>query len=110
MSAAYSLTGPHRRPAGKFILSAKSRDGFKTRAAYLADNLASSYSHQAGGYVLSPTAARDFEILYAAGFTGAMRFSSDPPRFDHDGRRVYKVSRREALKLSAEWAAQESAA
>lgn len=58
MSAAYSLTGPHRRPAGKFILSAKSRDGFKTRAHYLADNMASSYSHKAGGYVMSPAGRR----------------------------------------------------
>lgn len=46
----YTLTGPCTRPAGKFILRPHRRgDGFKGRADYLADNLATE-PHRGAGF------------------------------------------------------------
>lgn len=107
MADAYHLHGPCRRPAGKFVLAPRdSLEGFKGRASYLAENLGGRWSHQAGGYVLSPTAAHDFKTLFAAGFTGCLRlFRDSPAGFQHDAHGLRKFTRREAMRLATQEAA-----
>lgn len=45
-----------------------SPDGFKTRAARLAESYARHYTHREGGYILSKSAAVKFEADYKVGF------------------------------------------
>jgi hypothetical protein len=53
------------------ITPAKGVTGFKTRADHLAEALNGRWSHRAGGYVVSPTKAKKFAVLYASGYSGS---------------------------------------
>lgn len=80
MSADYTLRGPLRRPAGKFVgASVGNTTGMKTRADRLFCALGGRWSKQAGGYVLSAVAAEKFETLYAAGCSASIRMFVDAP-------------------------------
>lgn len=101
MSEAYVISGPCRRPAGKMVLRPQDdRDGYKGRSSYLAECLGGRWSHQAGGYVMSPAAAAKFEKLYRAGFDGQVRFSRQPARFQHYDRNLRDLTAAEALRLA----------
>jgi hypothetical protein len=103
MGAPYLITGPHRRPAGKMVMNPRdSRDGFKGRASYLAEALGGRWSHQAGGYVMSPAAAAKLEALYRAGFTAHFRWRGEPARFCHDGRGLRWLTAAEAVRQARE--------
>lgn len=59
---------PARYSKGKVVVRCPSRDGFKTRAARLAEGLRGRWTHRAGGYVMTPAKAARFERLYAEGW------------------------------------------
>jgi hypothetical protein len=105
----YTLRGPCRRPAGKYVLRPlDGRDGMKGRASFLADNLGGRWSGQAGGYVLSAAAAEKFKLLYAAGFTGGLRlYATTKASFDHEGKRLCGLTDAAAVRLARDYLAEE---
>jgi len=64
---AYSIA-PYRYARNSIRVVCPSRDGWKTRAARLAEGLRGRWSHRAGGYIMTPTKAAKFERLYADGW------------------------------------------
>ena len=58
---------PARYAKGQMAARCPSNDGFKTRAARLAEHLRGRYSNREGAYILSPAKARKLQELYAAG-------------------------------------------
>jgi hypothetical protein len=69
------------RTADQRIIRCPSPDGYKTRAARLAEALKGRWTHRAGGYVVSPTKAAKFERLYAEGWDGCyMTATLVPPK------------------------------
>lgn len=74
-----------RYAKGKKIVRCPSNDGWKTRAARLAEQLCSHYTGREHGYVMSPTRARKFIELYAAGWDAcSIRKELQPPRDTHE--------------------------
>lgn len=64
---------PARYAKGMVKIEAPSTDGRKTRAARLADSLARGrYTGREKAYILSPSAARRFEKLYAEGWDASV--------------------------------------
>lgn len=58
-----------RYAKGKKAVRCPSTDGYKTRAARLAERLANGrYTNREHAYIMSPTAALRFEKLYAEGW------------------------------------------
>lgn len=65
---AYTISNA-RYSKGKRAAYCPSPDGYKTRAARLAERLANyRYTGRENAYILSPTAADRFERLYAEGW------------------------------------------
>lgn len=59
---------PARYAKGKMAVTCPSTTGWKTRAACLAERLASHYTGRERAYILSRAAAARFEKLYAEGW------------------------------------------
>lgn len=59
---------PYGYALNSVSIACPSPDGWKTRAARLAEGLRGRWSHRAGGYIMSPTKAAKFERLYADGW------------------------------------------
>lgn len=59
---------PARYAKGMMAVSCPSPDGFKTRAARLAEYLKGRYTHRERAYILSPTKARKLLDLFQAGY------------------------------------------
>jgi hypothetical protein len=57
----------YRYAKGKVVLIAKSDDGWKTRAARLAEAFGGRWVHRAGGYVMSPNRAQRAVDAWHAG-------------------------------------------
>jgi len=66
MLEAYTIT-PARYAKGKMVIHAPSTDGYKTRAARLAEYVGGRYVGRSNGYVVSSSAAKRFEALFAEG-------------------------------------------
>lgn len=61
------VIGPYRYAKGCVVVRCPSGDGFKTRAARLAEHLRGCWVHRAGGYVMPTTKAAKLLELFAAG-------------------------------------------
>lgn len=77
----YTITDA-RYAKGKKAVRCPSPDGYKTRAAYLAERLANGrYTNREHAYIMSPAAALRFEKLYTEGwdasFSGTLVPSKD---------------------------------
>jgi hypothetical protein len=65
--ADYSMS-PARYAKGMLAVRCPSTTGYKTRAARLANALATRYTNREHAYILSPNKADRFERLYAEGW------------------------------------------
>lgn len=72
-----------RYAKGKVAVRCPGKDGFKTRAGRLAECIARGrYTGREQAYIMSPSAAKRFERLYAEGYDSASIFDYSilPPR------------------------------
>jgi hypothetical protein len=66
--AAYTIS-PARYSKGKMAVRCPGNGGYKTRACYLAERLSNHrYTNRERAYIMSATAAKRFEKLYAEGW------------------------------------------
>jgi hypothetical protein len=95
---AYSIS-PARYAKGKFAVRANDGSGYKCRAAHLAEALGGRWTHRDGGYLLSQSAASDFEAMINSGWHGrASWYRGEPSWFSHS---IHgEMSRRDAVKLA----------
>lgn len=68
---------PARYAKGKALIQTPSPDGWKTRAARLAEAVGGRWTNREGGYIVSPAQAERFQRLFAEGrdanaFTGKL--------------------------------------
>lgn len=73
---------PARYSKGNVAVRTQSPDGYKTRAARLADHLRGRYSNREHAYIMSPSKAKKLKTLFEAGrdasfFSGALLTSGD---------------------------------
>jgi hypothetical protein len=63
---------PHRSRSAspQCVVRCPSDDGYKTRAARLAEALKGRWTHRAGGYIMSSRKAEQFVTLYGEGWDG----------------------------------------
>lgn len=69
------VVAPYRYARDMVVVRCESPDGFKSRAARLAEHVGGRWVHRAGGYVMSPRKAERLNALFQAGrdastFTG----------------------------------------
>lgn len=81
LEGAYSVS-PARYAKGMMAVRTVGRDGYKSRACYLAERLANGrHSNRARAYIMSPAAAARFVKLYAEGWdANAWTGELIPPR------------------------------
>lgn len=76
----YTITDA-RYAKGKKAVRCSSPNGYKTRAAYLAERLANGrYTGREHAYIMSPAAALRFEKLYAEGWDASFSGALVPPK------------------------------
>jgi hypothetical protein len=79
---AYTVT-PARYSKGNMAVRCPSSTGYKTRAAYLAHRLANGrYTNREHAYIMSATAAKRFEKLYAEGWDVSFSGVLTPPKIE----------------------------